>query len=464
MSHDIEQHNTAPSASSPTRRTVLAGAAWSVPVVAAASMAPMASASDTTALAFDKSTYNGTPCGTITGAYVTVTVNGVATAGKSVTTTLSGGYAFSGGSTTNTQTSGSNGRVSLPAISVSSQGGSGTISALTAGSPQTSAPLSSNTASTKIVGIARNNSAFPAVPAGIIPTAVSGATDGSNTVYAHFLGNDGYLYRSVGYGAWAKTSPSGVTAFAKFATTDAIYTTGTEVGGSWNNNAFPALPSGVTAKDVCGTKSGTTPYAYFLGSDQRVYQSVNYGAWTPVSPSGVVAFAEFPGARAIYSTGSTVGGSWSSSAFPALPAGVTAKAVGGSTNGTTTYAHFLGSDGYAYRSTDYGAWATVSSGVKSFTEFNGGNGGIIYTTGTAVAAGWSSFPALPSGVTALAAGGGSDDYNNVAIHFLGSDGYLYESNNSGGPYSGWSKTSPSKVITFGEFNKGGAIYAVRSTC
>lgn len=42
MSHDIEQHNTAPSA---TRRTVLTGAAWSVPVIAAASIAPMASAS-----------------------------------------------------------------------------------------------------------------------------------------------------------------------------------------------------------------------------------------------------------------------------------------------------------------------------------------------------------------------------------------------------------------------------------
>lgn len=129
MSHDIEQHNAAPSA---TRRTVLTGAAWSVPVIAAASLAPLAAASDTVTLAFDKSTYNGTACGTISGAYVTVTVNGVATAGKSVTTTLSNGYKFSDGTTTNTQVSGSDGRVSLPAISVPAGGGSGTLSAAAA--------------------------------------------------------------------------------------------------------------------------------------------------------------------------------------------------------------------------------------------------------------------------------------------------------------------------------------------
>jgi hypothetical protein len=126
MTHDIE-HN-AP-ALSPTRRTVLTGAAWTLPVIAAATITPMAAASNAPVLAFNQSTYNGTACGTITGAYVTVTVNNVATAGKSVTTTLSNGYKFSDGTTTNTQVSGSDGRVNLPAINVPAGGGNGTLSA-----------------------------------------------------------------------------------------------------------------------------------------------------------------------------------------------------------------------------------------------------------------------------------------------------------------------------------------------
>ena len=90
----------------------------------------MASASGVTALAFDKTTYNGTACGTIIGAYVTVTVDGVAAAAQSVTTTLSGGYTFAGGATTNTQVSGPDGRASLPAINVPASGGTAAISAI----------------------------------------------------------------------------------------------------------------------------------------------------------------------------------------------------------------------------------------------------------------------------------------------------------------------------------------------
>ncbi|MDF2920103.1 MAG: hypothetical protein K0S70_4321, partial [Microbacterium sp.] len=182
MSHDIEQHNAAPS---PTRRTVLAGAAWSVPVIAAASIAPVASASGTTTLTFDKSTYNGTACGTITGAYVTVTVNGVATAGKSVTTTLSNGYKFSDGTTTNTQVSGSNGRVSLPAINVPAVGGSGAVYAV-CGQGTTTATVSAP--SVRDVGLEIDNSYFPALPAGV--TATSVGLSYSNGYYGYFLGSD----------------------------------------------------------------------------------------------------------------------------------------------------------------------------------------------------------------------------------------------------------------------------------
>ncbi|KTR98626.1 hypothetical protein, partial [Microbacterium testaceum] len=156
MTHDIEQD--AP-ALSPTRRTVLTGAAWTLPVIAAATITPMAAASNAPVLAFDKSTYNGTACGTITGAYVTVTVNNVATAGKSVTTTLSNGYKFSDGTTTNTQVSGSNGRVNLPAINVPATGGNGTAAATASGAATSTAATSA--APPKLVGVTWDNNAYP---------------------------------------------------------------------------------------------------------------------------------------------------------------------------------------------------------------------------------------------------------------------------------------------------------------
>ncbi|KTS64548.1 hypothetical protein NS206_07675 [Microbacterium testaceum] len=180
MTHDIEQD--AP-ALSPTRRTVLTGAAWTLPVIAAATITPMAAASNAPVLAFDKSTYNGTACGTITGAYVTVTVNNVATAGKSVTTTLSGGYKFSDGTTTNTQVSGSNGRVNLPAINVPSSGGTSPTTATT-GSVTASATIKGTANSTaKTWSNQGGFKAYNSVPTG--STAV-----GWNT----FLTSNGDLY------------------------------------------------------------------------------------------------------------------------------------------------------------------------------------------------------------------------------------------------------------------------------
>jgi hypothetical protein len=174
MSHDPETSATSsPRASAPSRRTILTGAAWSVPVIAAASIAPIASASGVTALAFDKATYNGTACGTITGAYVTVTVGGVPTAGQSVTVTLSDGYTFSGGATTTTQVTGTDGRANLPAINVPAVGGSATLSASVL--PTTTATASVTSASSSSTWIARDSrtssGTFSNVPTSATPLA-----------------------------------------------------------------------------------------------------------------------------------------------------------------------------------------------------------------------------------------------------------------------------------------------------
>lgn len=122
------------------RRTLIAGAAWTIPVIAVATASPATAATNDLKLAFDKSSYSGTGCETIKGAYVTATRGGSAASGESVTVTLADGYTFDGGSTTYTGTTGTDGRLNLPAINVPQKGGDSTFSA-TSGSASTSAPV-----------------------------------------------------------------------------------------------------------------------------------------------------------------------------------------------------------------------------------------------------------------------------------------------------------------------------------
>lgn len=122
------------------RRTILAGAAWSIPVVTVVTSAPATAATNDLTLAFDKSSYDGKACGTISGAYVTATRNGVVAAGESVTVTLADGYTFKDGSTSYTGTTDANGKLTLPDIKVPGTGGDSTATA-TSGSASTTAAL-----------------------------------------------------------------------------------------------------------------------------------------------------------------------------------------------------------------------------------------------------------------------------------------------------------------------------------
>jgi hypothetical protein len=115
------------------RRTILAGAAWALPAIAVATMAPGAAASGTTVLTFDRATYSGTVCADITGASVTVTVDGTAVPGVSVTVAASTGYRFDYGASTFTGLSDASGRVALPALRVQVGGTAGTLAATTTG-------------------------------------------------------------------------------------------------------------------------------------------------------------------------------------------------------------------------------------------------------------------------------------------------------------------------------------------
>lgn len=122
------------------RRTVLAGAAWSVPAIALTTGSPAIAASGTT-LSFSKSAYSGPGCSTINDVTVTASDNGTPKAGVSVTVSVASGFVFTNGGTTSTGVTGSNGAFPLPGISVPATGGNGTASATASGAPSTSATL-----------------------------------------------------------------------------------------------------------------------------------------------------------------------------------------------------------------------------------------------------------------------------------------------------------------------------------
>ncbi|WP_144783198.1 hypothetical protein [Microbacterium sp. BH-3-3-3] len=125
-----------------SRRAVVAGAAWSVPAIVLATTVPAYASSGSPKLAFDQGSYNGTACGTITGASVTATDGGTPTAGVSVTVSLSDYYVFTAsGATSATGTTDGSGRFDVPSISVPNRGGTGTATATASSYPSTSASL-----------------------------------------------------------------------------------------------------------------------------------------------------------------------------------------------------------------------------------------------------------------------------------------------------------------------------------
>lgn len=111
------------------RRTLLAGAAWTVPAVAMAAAAPVVTASAVTNVSFSQSSYSGTACSAVNGVQVFATSGGNPATGVSITATLSDGYTFDDGTTAFTGVTGSGGAVSLPPIKVPAIGGNGAVSA-----------------------------------------------------------------------------------------------------------------------------------------------------------------------------------------------------------------------------------------------------------------------------------------------------------------------------------------------
>lgn len=164
----------APVAQTPiARRTVLAGAAWSVPAIALTTGSPAFAASGALSLAFSRPAYKGATCSVIQGVRIDASESGTTKAGVSVTASLSDGYVFANGGTTFTDVTGSNGSITLPDISVPASGGTSTVSATASGANSTSSSLGSVEPSTPVYVKNGTRQSSSGIPSGSKPVGGS---------------------------------------------------------------------------------------------------------------------------------------------------------------------------------------------------------------------------------------------------------------------------------------------------
>lgn len=126
------------------RRTLVAGAAWTIPVVATAVGAPLAAASGAPTLAFTNGPYTVAACGTLKDVVLKATTNGTAPVaiGTPLTVSLPAGLVWSDGTTgSRTVRTGADGEVVLSGIR-STSGNTALQLSAAAGAATTTAPVS----------------------------------------------------------------------------------------------------------------------------------------------------------------------------------------------------------------------------------------------------------------------------------------------------------------------------------
>lgn len=238
-----------------SRRTILAGSAFAVPAIALTAGTPAFAASGLT-LAFDKASYSGKGCSTISGAQVSAMQGATPKAGAAVTVSLAGGYTFATGGTSTTGTTGSNGLLTLPAINVPANGGNGTASATASGAASTSSTLSGSQSTTAIYLDTSNQRSTAGVPINSLPETA-----------ALFLTPDGRLIDG--------KSANGTVIAYNVAAVGEVYVD--ETGGDWT---LPLLKTDGSnsyvekswERSTTGVPANSTPMSsiLFLAPDGRV--------------------------------------------------------------------------------------------------------------------------------------------------------------------------------------------------
>lgn len=455
----------APGKSGVRRRTVLRGAAWSLPVIMAATAIPTSSASVANlTLTFVNGPYSAVACGTVDDITVHAATNGTpAPAGTPVTVTLPAGLTWSDGTTApRTLTTDANGDVVLSGLKAPNRNGDFALTAQS-GAANTTSTLTTVGADSGVIS-QFGGGFLPSLPAGVRIEDVQTNTAPNGNVYTIVRGSDGNAYISNNTGSGWSTWTKATTPLAGSITDIAISNQGlTNVLASdtqislYNGGVSTPLPNGATITDVqsytTGGAGNPTAVAVVLGSDGRAYSNSFFnGAWsgwtaTALAGATHIAVSE-TGGGAVVSSANRVAPVGGGAASPVLPNGATVANVTMNVNSNGVFGvAVLGSDGKAYSSAynpttgTWNAWSTSASSLNgSVTDIAMSHTGVntVLATSSRVglyAGGPVSAP-LPNGATIVDVQ--ATNNNGIpSVSVLGSDGRAYVSSYQNGAWKPW---------------------------
>ncbi|SDZ39775.1 hypothetical protein [Herbiconiux ginsengi] len=427
---NAEQDGAAAHKNGIERRSLVLGAAWSVPVIALTVATPLAAASVLTpTLAFVNGPYTAAACGTLNDVTLLLTTDGTTPdPGKVVTVSPPAGFTWSDGTTTARNfTTNANGRVVLPSMTAPTENGTFALNAVS-GSLTASQNVTVSGATATIYHL--DGSPYPAIPGGVTVDSFTDNYNGTTRVTA-FLGSDGNLYRSVNSGAWAvyATGVSDFTANQNGA--GLVWVSGNTVFS--DSGSYPATPGGQTIADVQDTWQGGVRETYIRTASGNVYSSVNNGPWT-LKLTGVTVWATEKNSRGgvavkdnqvyLINTGN---------AMAATPATVTIAQVADSVgNNSQTRTIFIrGISGRIFVSTNGSPWSVVTNSSSMMAPNNNNSGGVYVDNNQVITMSGTAFPPTPAGATI---GSVQDTYDGTGTRIttiLGTGGRLYRSTNLG---------------------------------
>jgi len=382
------------------RRTVVAGAAWTIPVVATAIGAPLAAASgETPTLAFTNGPYSVAACGTLKDIVIKATLDGTSPvpADTLVTVSLPAGLTWSNGETgSRALPTDANGEVVLSGLKANAVGGSAPITAsttsATASAVVDAAAGNGPFAHYAIRGASASNGPYPGIPAGatIIGDRYFLTTDGT------LLYNDGFTTEIIA---------TDVTDAKSYVHPDGrlIASWTTSAGAFWAirgsqtaAGSYPGIPADAT---IVGDR-------FFVTTDGTLLY--NDGYTTEIIATGVTDAKSYvhPNTRLIASWTTSAGAFWAirgsasaNGSYPGIPADAT---VVGDRFFVTTDGTLLYNDGYTTE--------IIATGVIEAKSYVNPDSRLIASWTTATGAYWvirgsnpsaGTYPGIPADVTVV---------------------------------------------------------------
>jgi hypothetical protein len=449
------------------RRTVLLGAAWSVPVISASIATPLAAASTPELeLTFVDGPYQAIACGPLDDIVVRATNGGAPAAGEPITVTLPTGLTWSDGTTApRTLVSDTNGEVVLSGVLAGNANGNYALGA-------TSGPASA-ASNAEVQGADRGvvstfgGMFLPQLPAGVLVEDVQ-TNSTPQGPYAIVRGSDGNAYvsslptGSSTWSSWTKsTSPAAGSitdvAVSHQGSSNVVATT-TQVGIFGPSPLSAPLPGGATILDVesytTGTAANPVAVAVVLGSDGRAYSnSMVNGAWTGWTPTTLTGATNIAvgetGKGAVVAGTNRVAPVGGGAASPVMPNGATIEDVVTNVGANGNYTvSVLGSDGRVYSGTynpttnTWSSWGASTSALNgsvehlSLSQSTGINGFLGSSNQVSLFNASGSTPPLPNGTTIVKMEGVTvGGVPQVAV--LGSDGRAYVSTFQNNAWTPW---------------------------